>query len=115
MKKLMVVIVSIVIGLFIVLSASAEELGNGTATSKTAIAFPKNQHTMNIDLETGQISIDDNPIEKLSDPEIREAMKEIAKSMSQNSNSLIEQYDRQTVYLLEELQKCQEKCKTLTE
>lgn len=60
----------------------------------------------------GQILIDDKPIEKMSDPEIKTAIKEIAAAMRKQSenDALVNYYDRQTGYLLEELEKCHQKC-----
>ena len=58
----------------------------------------------------GQVLIDNKPIKELSHPEIKAAIKSIAKSMQKQSNNdgLVQQYDRQTTYLLTELQKCKE-------
>ena len=46
----------------------------------------------------GQMVIDDIPVERFSDPEIKEAMKSIAKSMQENS--IISHYSRQADMLL---------------
>ena len=55
----------------------------------------------------GQIEIKGKPIERMSDPEIRAAMREIVDVMKQNSRA--DYYDRQTGYLLQELEKCNTK------
>jgi hypothetical protein len=66
------------------------------------ISFPSPTMSISVD---GQVSIDGVPIEKLSDPEIKESMKKIAYYMQESS--WISQFDRQTTYLLQELEKCQ--------
>jgi hypothetical protein len=59
-------------------------------------------------MEDGTLEIDGKPIEKMSDPEIKAAIKEIAAAMKKQTenNELVKQYDRQTGYLLQELEKC---------
>jgi hypothetical protein len=56
----------------------------------------------------GIVTINDKPIEQLSHPEIVEALKDIAESM--RKNSMVSHFDRQTGFLLEELEKCQKRC-----
>lgn len=64
-------------------------------------------HTLSI-TDDGQLEIDGKPVERMSDPEIKAILKEIAESLrkSVENNSLIQHYDRQTGYLLKELEKC---------
>jgi hypothetical protein len=56
----------------------------------------------------GTIEIDGVPIERLSDPEIKESIKKIAESMSQSSIGMMKHYERQTEALLNELALCRE-------
>ena len=67
--------------------------------------FPK--HTL-VFTADGQIEIDGKAIEKMSDPEIKIAIKEIAAALKKQTENdeLVKYYDRQTDYLLKELEKC---------
>jgi len=58
--------------------------------------------------EEGQLEINGIPIEKMSDPEIKAAVKEMAAAMKKQAENdeLVKHYDRQTGYLLQELEKC---------
>lgn len=73
----------------------AGELGDSfmTAPSFTSANTP----TLSI-TEDGQLEIDGKSIERMSDPEIKAILKEIAESL--------QYFDRQTGYLLQELEKC---------
>jgi hypothetical protein len=61
--------------------------------------------------EDGQVFLNDKPIESLSHPEVKEILREIAKSMMEWNRGWKTQMDVQTDYLLKELEACQSKCK----
>lgn len=58
--------------------------------------------------DDGQLMINGKAIEKMSDPEIKATMKELFKWLEsqQRDRGLVEHYDRQTGYLLKELEAC---------
>ncbi len=70
-------------------------------------AWDFSKHTLVFTVD-GQIEIDGKAIEKMSDPEIKIAIKEIANALKKQAENdeLVEYYDKQTDYLLEELEKC---------
>jgi hypothetical protein len=83
-----------------------------TITSAIALAVP----SWNVSIsEDGQLSINGTPVERMSDPEIKEAMKEIVGYVKAERADrwLIDQYDRQTGYLLRELERCGERKESL--
>lgn len=111
MKGLLVIMM--VLGL--VTSVSGED--NMTSNQELMITgweLPKYTLTFTAD---GQIEINDIPIERLSDPEIKEAIKAIAVAMKKQSenNEWVRYYDRQTGYLLKELEECAHQIKILLE
>jgi hypothetical protein len=61
----------------------------------------------------GQLSLNGKSIDRMSDPEIKATMREIAKWLEAQGRdrSMVNYYDRQTGFLLEELGACQKKLK----
>lgn len=105
MKRLIVLI-----GLILMMGGivMAEDKQSSMAIDGESVLFLETSYLVSPEMvikPDGQIEINGVPIEKMSDPEIKESMKKIAEAMQQNS--IIEQYDRQTGYLLEALDKCQ--------
>jgi hypothetical protein len=58
--------------------------------------------------DDGQLEINGKAVEKMSDPEIKSIMQEIVVWIrkQRGEGALVRQYDRQTGYLLQELEKC---------
>lgn len=80
-----------------------------TAPQYLNVVFQGSGHQM-IWKPDGTVEIDGKTIDRLSDPEIKEAIKSIAKYLidSTHNDSMLKQTD----YLLKELQKCQNQLKT---
>lgn len=83
-------------------------------TVPMSVVFTGKNHTMTWTSD-GTVLIDDKPLEKLSDPEIKAAIKSIAEYLNtfqrnddcQKNNSYL---NAQTSYLLQELEKCRAEC-----
>jgi hypothetical protein len=60
--------------------------------------------------DDGQLEINGKSIERMSDPELKAIMLEIRDALAKQNedNELLWHYNRQTGYLLEELEKCKE-------
>ena len=69
-----------------------------------AISMHAPQHPFVLNPETGEITVDGKPIEKLSHEEIRDSLKIIAQEIVRNNESRY--LYRQTEYLLMELEGC---------
>lgn len=79
-----------------------------TTTGENAIQLLSGpQHTLSFTFD-GQIEIDGKPIEKMSDPEIKVAIREFVDAYKKQveNDGLVNYYNRQTGYLLDELTKC---------
>ena len=63
--------------------------------------------------DDGQLEINGKAVEKMSDPEIKVIMQEIAAGLRKQSrdSSLVQLYDRQTEYLLDQLERCRKEKK----
>jgi hypothetical protein len=63
--------------------------------------------------DDGQLEINGKAVEKMSDPEIKSIMQEIAVWLREQSRdlSLAQQYDRLTEYLLDQLERCRKEKK----
>jgi len=108
MKRWLVILVVLLIPLV----AWGEEDITGTGevfvTAPTFYPFAGKTWTLSI-TDDGQISFNDKPIERMSDPELKSIMLEIRDALvRQNENGWC---DRQTTYLLEELEECQKQVK----
>lgn len=93
---------------FLVIPASGEQMpidkegwetpASASMLTQTFASEPP-AHTMSLSMSDGQVMIDGVPIERLSDHEIKEAIKSIAESMSKNNTSSF--YEKQADYLLQ--------------
>jgi hypothetical protein len=70
----------------------------------SALFFQPATHNFILYPDTGEITLDGKQIQELSSQEIKDILKEIAKSLLASSNE--SWYSRQTDYLLEALEQC---------
>ena len=90
----------------------AEVLRAGSVTTENFLITPiHDTWTLGID-EDGQLFINGKSIEKMSDPELKETMRLFREYLikGQKDNQLVDMMDKQTGYLLNELEKCLERC-----
>lgn len=80
-----------------------------TAATFSSLTFSaQSEHQMVLHFD-GTIEIDGQPIERLSDPEIKEALKSIAQSLQNDQLGMMKHYERQMELLLHQLAECKEK------
>ncbi len=109
MKYLIQVDLIFLLSLLFVFSVFADD--NTTTTGALEIRPFKAQHTLSFTSD-GQIEINGKPVEKMSDPEIKAAIREFVDAYKKQveNDEMVKYYDRQTGYLLQELEKCQKRC-----
>jgi len=106
MKRLLVLLAIV----FLVANVTlAEDIPtNFTSDASLAIsAIQQPMWTISI-IPDGQLEINGKAVDKMSDPEIKETMLKLREWLitQEQDRSLVIHYDRQTGYLLEELEKC---------
>jgi len=104
MKRLIIILLAMV------LLAGVAWGQSGTLTDNDDLLFEVSEepiHTLSL-RDDGTIELDGQPIDRLSDPEIKAILREIADSLKRQTenNDHIIYLNRQTGYLLRELEKC---------
>lgn len=64
-------------------------------------------HTMEFNIETGEVTIDDKPIKEFSHPELKVLLKKIGEQLYESNQSWKRQCNFQTDMLLKALEKCE--------
>ncbi len=116
MKRVMVLLAMVLC--FLTVPCFGEDINknNLTATSEHDSSFTPLTQTWTISItDNGQLEINGKSVERMSDPELKATMLELRNYLiqQQQDRSLVNQYDRQTTYLLQELEKCQNKIKSV--
>jgi len=78
-----------------------------TTTAFLSIVDYSAGHTMEFNIETGEVTIDDKPIKELSHPELKVLLKKIGEQLYESNQSWKRQCNFQTDMLLKALEKCE--------
>jgi len=95
--------------LLVILVAPAWAIESDTETTYISSLLIPSDSVFTISItDDGQLELNGKPIDRMSDPEIKETMMKFRGYLEQQQqeNWLIKQYDRQTEYLLKELERC---------